>query len=74
LYSEEFELEIEFLLQKERPLENYEQKIELIKDLIKQIDLLPNKISMNLFLLDCTNANQVYDYCTVKNIEKKKQF
>lgn len=55
--SSNFEYEIDILIRRELNLKEYKIKISYLKDLHHKVCLLPNKVEMNLFVLDCSELN-----------------
>lgn len=51
--------DVERLLKKERHIKDYRKMLDYLKHLVGQITLLPLKVPMNLFLIDCSKINQV---------------
>ncbi|CAF0857841.1 unnamed protein product [Brachionus calyciflorus] len=47
-----------FVLRKNQSLSDYRKKIDYFKSLIEEISLLPQKIPLNIFMLDCAELNE----------------
>jgi hypothetical protein len=59
LYTFECQQDISQFMLKEKNISHFEGKIKYLKNLIEDIRSLPDTISMNLFLVNCSEVNQV---------------
>ena len=65
--SNESEQDIQEFIEKEKSLSNFRSKIDFFKQLMSEISLLPLRVPMNLFLIDCSKLNQVKNYYNKKS-------
>lgn len=51
--------DIERFLRKDRQIKEYRKKLDFLKDLVAKVQVLPLRVPMNLFLIDCSRMNRV---------------